>query len=352
MNARSDMGSGKDAPSGTCVARDSASMDFLVFFFFQAEDGIRDLYVTEVQTCALPISAQEERQVFQLEPAAKAALRLRLQTTAGIPFSQLKLENLTFFLRGAGDTPVRIYEQIFAHGKAVAAIPATRPTPWAEFVTKSPLRQVGFEDEQALLPYGPRSFQGYRLLHEYFTLPQRFLFFEVTGLGPAVRRCKDASLDVVILFSQADLSLENQVDASQVALFCTPAVNLFPKRTDRIPISDRDSEFLVVPDRTRVRDFEVYGVQGVTGYGARSTEEQTFTPFYSARDVSPDGSGAYYTVHRVPRMATSREQRGARRSSYDGSDVYVSLVDAAAAPYRPDLRQLGVDTLCTNRDLP
>src|SRR6266496_4879602 len=29
---------------------------FFVFFFFQAEDGIRDLYVTGVQTCALPIS--------------------------------------------------------------------------------------------------------------------------------------------------------------------------------------------------------------------------------------------------------------------------------------------------------
>src|SRR5204863_3397714 len=29
---------------------------FVVCFFFQAEDGIRDLYVTGVQTCALPIS--------------------------------------------------------------------------------------------------------------------------------------------------------------------------------------------------------------------------------------------------------------------------------------------------------
>src|SRR5690349_23939532 len=29
---------------------------FFIFFFFQAEDGIRDLYVTGVQTCALPIS--------------------------------------------------------------------------------------------------------------------------------------------------------------------------------------------------------------------------------------------------------------------------------------------------------
>src|SRR5204862_5624876 len=31
------------------------SNNFLGFFFFQAEDGIRDLYVTGVQTCALPI---------------------------------------------------------------------------------------------------------------------------------------------------------------------------------------------------------------------------------------------------------------------------------------------------------
>src|SRR2546430_6156825 len=31
---------------------------FLVFFFFQAEDGIRDLTVTGVQTCALPIWRQ------------------------------------------------------------------------------------------------------------------------------------------------------------------------------------------------------------------------------------------------------------------------------------------------------
>src|SRR5438874_11090859 len=30
-------------------------MLWLLCFFFQAEDGIRDLYVTGVQTCALPI---------------------------------------------------------------------------------------------------------------------------------------------------------------------------------------------------------------------------------------------------------------------------------------------------------
>src|SRR2546430_13555443 len=34
----------------------STAIVWCVFFFFQAEDGIRDLTVTGVQTCALPIS--------------------------------------------------------------------------------------------------------------------------------------------------------------------------------------------------------------------------------------------------------------------------------------------------------
>src|SRR6266496_5494245 len=52
----------------------------LVFFFFQAEDGIRDLYVTGVQTCALPISP------FAVVPtgvARHAALRISSEGITG-----------------------------------------------------------------------------------------------------------------------------------------------------------------------------------------------------------------------------------------------------------------------------
>src|SRR2546427_2641465 len=40
---------------------------YLFFFFFQAEDGIRDLTVTGVQTCALPISSLTAMQRDSLE---------------------------------------------------------------------------------------------------------------------------------------------------------------------------------------------------------------------------------------------------------------------------------------------
>src|SRR5690348_17583911 len=46
--------------SNTSVIRSfclfESGRNFLLFFFFQAEDGIRDGRVTGVQTCALPIS--------------------------------------------------------------------------------------------------------------------------------------------------------------------------------------------------------------------------------------------------------------------------------------------------------
>src|SRR2546430_13541847 len=47
-----------------------------IFFFFQAEDGIRDLTVTGVQTCALPISPQTAGRL-QYGPAANTLREAR-----------------------------------------------------------------------------------------------------------------------------------------------------------------------------------------------------------------------------------------------------------------------------------
>src|SRR6266404_1826340 len=65
------------------------------FFFFQAEDGIRDKLVTGVQTCALPISAAGLRRaprgmrvglhVPAEEPAARPRGRQRAVATSGRP---------------------------------------------------------------------------------------------------------------------------------------------------------------------------------------------------------------------------------------------------------------------------
>ncbi len=285
------------------------------------------------------------------ELRAKAAIRIRLQVTAGVPLPEVGLDPVTFFLRGADELPALIYEQIFARkaglvvqsaaerGKTLATLPAAN------------IRRVGFSDQEALLPPSPRSFEGYRLVREYFAFPQRFLFFEVAGLAEAVKRCPGDSLDLVIALKEQDTRLEGRLDKSFFELFCAPAINLFSKQLDRISLSDRFAEFHVVADRNRPLDFETFELQNVTGFGALAGEEQEYRPFFLAKDTDVS-AGAFYTTNRVPRVLTAREKQFGQKSAYSGTEVYLSLVDAACAPYRSSLRQLGIKALCTNRHLP
>src|SRR5688572_31106335 len=72
---------------------------FFIFFFFQAEDGIRDLTVTGVQTCALPISLVILELLLEAGDVAADVLEFLLgllQAALG------DLEHLLFFDGGLG----------------------------------------------------------------------------------------------------------------------------------------------------------------------------------------------------------------------------------------------------------
>jgi type VI secretion system protein ImpG len=285
-------------------------------------------------------------------PGLKAGLRLRLRTTAGLQFNHLALDRLAIFLRG-GEVAVSLYEQFAANLLDVVLQSGQKPFPKSISIGAQALRPIGFEDRQALLPAVRRTFRGYRYLQEYFAFPERYLFVELTGLQPAVRRCEHGELDLIFLLDRSNAKLAEAVDASYFNLFCTPAINLFPKRADRIHITPGTSEFHIVPDRTRPMDFEVYGVTELLGFGARAEPELEFFPFYELKDRSTyRRHKAYYTLYREQRRPSTRQRRYGVRSSYIGSEVYLSLVDAKEAPYGSDLKQLGLQLMCTNRDLP
>lgn len=284
---------------------------------------------------------------------AKAILRLRLKATGSTRFRDLKLNELPIFIKGGGEMGMRIYEQLMARVVAVVVSPPGRQAPWREVLNDQPIKPVGFTDDEALLPYGDRSFQGYRLLQEYFSFPSRFLFFALDGLQQALRKADTQELEIQIVLDRRDDSLEGVVDKTRLALFCAPAVNLFPVKTDRIHLNERDADYHIVPDRTRPFDFEVHGVTDVLGFGASVTEKRRFLPLYAPledREVSTEP--AYYTVLREPRLLSEKQRVQGPRSKYVGSEVFISLVDAQEGPYKSDLKQLSVDVLCSNRDLP
>jgi type VI secretion system protein ImpG len=282
----------------------------------------------------------------------RAGIRFRLRCTSAA-FDETSLDSLPIYLPGNGDVPKQLYEQLLGNCCGVIVRPKGGTRAWQERLPASSVRRYGFEDDQALLPYTRRSFAGYRLLQEYFAFPKRFYFFELADLGPAVKRCSSTELEIIVLLDRSLGFLENTVDAEEFALYCTPAINLFPKRADRITINRGVSEFHVLPDRTRPMDFEVHSVLRIDGYGGGNEVSQHFRPFYTARDPAREKDQlAYFTTTREPRRLSSRQRREGSRSSYVGSEIYLSIVDANEAPYAPDLKQLEIFTLCTNRDLP
>lgn len=283
----------------------------------------------------------------------KGGLRIRLRTTAGLKLEQIKLDRLNFYLGGRDDVANKLLELCLGTPLGVLVRPVGgRPQDFS-LLPASAIQPVGFTDQEALLPVSLRSFQGYRLLQEYFSFPQRYRFFELTGLAPAVRRLQGTEVELVILLGRGDPTLESVVDASNLLLFCTPAINLFEKpRIDRIHVNDSTFEFHVVADRTRPLDYEIYEVTQVVGHGAGDDTEQQFLPFYSTSSAEAEHLySAFFTTRREPRLVSQEQKRRGSRSSYIGSEVFLSLVDSKQAPYAADLRQLSLRALCTNRDL-
>jgi type VI secretion system protein ImpG len=284
----------------------------------------------------------------------KAVLRIRLRATAGLKLSQIKATSLPLFLGGIDGVAHRLYEQLLGYSLGYVGMVPGQKRVIGPVHPSTAVQEMGFRDDESLLTPSRRTFQGHRLLQEYLSFPSRFLFVELTGLDRTLRSAGDQTeIELAVLLSRFEPALEGAVSVDDLTLYCSPIINLFPKRADRVHLSDRVSEHHVVPDIARPMDFEVFRVTGITGYGEGIEQTDEFHPFYSTLDHHEDADGGrFYTVSRVPRVASDRQRRNGARTGYLGSEVFVSLVDAHEAPYPDGLKQLAVTTLCTNRDLP
>jgi type VI secretion system protein ImpG len=279
----------------------------------------------------------------------KAAISIRLQTTGETTFRELKIDRLPFFINGDGHVPFAIYEQIFAQSACVILQSSKGQGSTRKILPASTIREVGFQDVEALLPLTLTGFEGYRLLKEYFACPHRYLFFELTGLASTMAQFNGDQLEIIFGLRTADPKLDDRVDKHSFSLFCTPVINLFEKKLDPILISERVTEFQIVPDATQPLDYEVYEIEEVVGIMEKANEVRRFEPVSLVGDRT-DRLGGYYRVNRVPKVVSANDKEGTQH--YSGSDVYVSLIDSKVAPYTEPMTQLNIRTLCTNRHLP
>jgi type VI secretion system protein ImpG len=287
---------------------------------------------------------------FALPERPRCGVRVRLSLPEGMTLAKLDAGHLRFFLGGAPDVSKRLHELLTAALVGVLVGAAGKPDT-RRLLAAEQVQPVGFDDADAMLPVQLRMMSGLRLLQEYFAFPPRFLFFDLLGLRPVLPGLPGAEIELVFLFSRTGVDLDGLVEAAHFSLHCVPAINLFPKRADRIALDDGRHEFHVVPERTSPLDYEVYDVLSASGFDDQGRERH-FVPLF-APDHSPSAQlPAYYSTWREPRLLSEQARREGPRSGYIGSEIFLSLVDPEDAPIPHTLSQLAVQTRCTNRDLP
>ncbi|QDT03967.1 hypothetical protein K227x_23530 [Rubripirellula lacrimiformis] len=283
-------------------------------------------------------------------PEVRSGLRITLETTGGVPMSALKMDRLPIHLRG-GEIAHQLLELLVAHTTSIA-VGQTESGRW-DRLDRSALSAGGFDDSESLLPDEPRSFSGYRLLQEYFLLPEKFLFVNIEGLSTAIATANGKQIEIVIGLGESERELASRLAREHFALHCVPAINLFKKRADRVQISEAKSEHQLLVDRSRPMDFEIWSVQQLLGHGRTPLQEVEFLPLYAppTNMAARHQHAAYYTLDRRPRQPSTNQREYGHRSSYLGTEVYVTLTDSNQAPSRHPIRQLSSTVYCTNRDL-
>ena len=255
-----------------------------------------------------------------------------------LTLSELRPPSLRFYLRGEGQHVFPLYQLLFNDLMQVAVVDPGSDR--VRMLGPSVIQPVGFERDQGLLPYPPQAFIGYRLLSEFFASPQKFLFFDLTGLADALDGA-GRKVEFYFYFRRNLAELERKITHITFALGCTPMVNLYQKRADPIQLDQTQTEYRVVPDQRHPKAAEVYSIDRVVATGSDGAKVR-YAPFYgTTHGVSEDDQRQYWKITR----------RSAPRSN-PGSEVFLSLVDLDLEPSVSEKWVVHVETTCLNRDLP
>jgi type VI secretion system protein ImpG len=294
--------------------------------------------VESVRLAGLPLSAP----VNPLAVGAVAVLRIALKCSSpDASFAGLGVDRLRFFLRGAANIVLPLYELLCAHTLSVAY--ADGPADAAPVILPpAAIEPVGFAAEEALLPWPARSFVGFRLLTEYFAFPEKFLFVDFARVEAKTLLSGGNRMEVFVYLDRTLPELERALGADALVLGCTPIINLFPQRCEPISLTHTETEYRVVPDARRPAAMEVWQIERVRETRVDGSSN-FWRPFYrlSNADAEEDTAQGFYHVVRRETMALAA-----------GTEVYIGPHEPGFDPDAITGSVLSTDALCFNRDLP
>ncbi len=282
----------------------------------------------------------DESPISPLELKTQWILKLRVARYDG-KMSELTPASLRFFISGDSLTSQCIYDSIFAYLPTeptpvyIQADKAKEPT----LLPAGSLVPVGFSKDEALIPYPHKALDAYRLLHEFFVFPEKFMFLDILNFSTT-----SAAKYVDIYIPLADRSRADKlrINENNFVLGCTPIVNLFPKISEPIDLNYQSVSYRLVGDQSNEDSTEIHSILKVVAATSGGRETQVFAPYFSYDyDVEAEDNGLFWHSTRNP----------TENPDISGTDVYLSFVDFNFTPQKPSDQTVYAYTLCTNRDL-
>ncbi|AYG61908.1 type VI secretion system baseplate subunit TssF (plasmid) [Rhizobium jaguaris] len=265
-----------------------------------------------------------------------ARLTLNFERIAGNGLQALAEAPLTIFFNSHRDAAVARQLYLFF----IEKVQRVYFTPKGGEAVVVPVRiePLGFSADEATLPYPQGSFDGFRIMQEYFSCPEKFMYARLHGLERFAGQQTDGfslSFDMAQRFPEA-----SRLTADQFALNTSPAVNLFSVEGQALMISHDRSEYPV----RATGGFEkrsVHAVESVVGWVQGSGKRIDYEAFESFRhDPANEGTAKlYYRTQVRPAILGN------------GVDHYLSFVTRLDEIGRPETETVSMKLLCSNGPL-
>lgn len=292
-------------------------------------EGTRCTFTTSYDVELTPLSVAAVG--FSASGAGNGTLRIELRL-AGMDLAGFNAASVRFHLAGVYTEASRRYWLLFTRLRHIRLIDAMGKV---VDLGRKALQPVGFDEESTLIPFPARSFPGYRILQEYFILPEKFLFFDVVGLEQWQNRT-GASFSLEFEFADLPPDLP-PMRAEHFQLFVSPALNLFPHQADPILLDHKKPDYPIRASGQNPRHYQIYAVNKVTGFVQGTVQEREYLPF-ELFNPQVEATPVYAVHHRL--------------SPLDGKAELHLSVAYPGGNKEPSLETLSLEIQCTNASLP
>ncbi len=296
-------------------------------------DGVACTFRSTMACALSPIAIEGVR--LELLPGGKQQIAIALRSTSGAPLANALPDVLRLHFTGEPSVASAL---LFAANRQLTDVVLSAPaggTARELSLGASAVSPVGFEEDEGLLPLGRHVFPGFRLLEEYYVLPQKFSFVDVKGLRRIAEFDKETQKATLCLRLERQLAVSLRVTPQNVRLHCVPIVNVFRTTAEPIRLTAERERFLVRAAGLPPNHGEVYAITQVQAILKGSLERKIIPAFYEfARNES---SAGFYTTHLAPSV------RG------DGVDTNVSFGSPEGGGAALDYETISIDLLATNR---